>query len=84
MAKKETNPMEEEIAETILPLLTVEDEDRIAKDKLTLSNSCKVTQNLGKCNCQPTDDVKAFVRKWERNVLKKNRDEFAEKASKKA
>lgn len=34
---KATNPMEEEIAETILPLLTVEDEDRIAEKKLTLS-----------------------------------------------
>ena len=34
---KATNPMEEEIAETILPLLTVENEDRIAEKKLTLS-----------------------------------------------
>lgn len=45
---KATNPMEEEIAETILPLLTVEDEDRIAKDKLTLSGCMQKCMEKGR------------------------------------
>ena len=45
---KATNPMEEEIAETILPLLTVEDEDRIAKDKLTLSGCMQKCMENGR------------------------------------
>lgn len=49
---------------------------------LTLSNSCKVTQNLGKGNCFPTDDVKRFVKKWEKKVLDKRREEFIKNATK--
>lgn len=49
---------------------------------LTLSNSCEVTQNLGKCNCVPTDDVKRFVAKWKKKVLDKNREEFIKNATK--
>lgn len=44
---KATNPMEEEIAETILPLLTVEDEDRIAEKKLTLSGCVRQCMENG-------------------------------------
>ena len=49
---------------------------------LTLSNTCKVTQNLGKHNCVPTDDVKRFVKKWEKKVLDKRREEFIKNATK--
>lgn len=49
---------------------------------LTLSNTCKVTQNLGKGNCFPTDDVKRFVKKWEKKVLDKCREEFIKNATK--
>ena len=45
---KATNPMEEEIAETILPLLTVEDEDRIAEKKLTLSGCMQKCMENGR------------------------------------
>ncbi len=45
---KATNPMEEEIAETILPLLTVEDEDRIAEKKLTLSGCMQKCMKNGR------------------------------------
>lgn len=49
---------------------------------LTLSNTCKVTQNLGKHNCIPTDEVKRFVEKWKKAVLSKNREDFIKKATK--
>ena len=49
---------------------------------LTLSNTCKVTQNLGKHNCIPTDDVKRFVNKWKKKVLDKYREEFIKNATK--
>lgn len=45
---KATNAMEEEIAETILPLLTVEDEDRIAEKKLTLSGCMQKCMENGR------------------------------------
>ncbi len=49
---------------------------------LTLSNTCKVTQNLGMHNCIPTDEVKRFVEKWKKAVLSKNREDFIKKATK--
>ncbi len=43
---------------------------------LTLSNDAKVTQNLGKSNCQPPKEILEFVREWERKVISKKKKEF--------
>lgn len=43
---------------------------------LTLSNNAAVTMNLGKHNCQPTDEVKAFVREWQSKCIRKHKKEF--------
>lgn len=51
---------------------------------LTLDNDAKVTQNLGKHNCLPTEDVKKFVKRWQKNVISKHKDEFITKAKKSA
>lgn len=51
---------------------------------LTLSNSCKVTQNLGKSNCMPTKEIRDFVEKWKKRVLEKNREDFIKEARKTA
>lgn len=50
---------------------------------LQLSNEGKVITNLGKNNCYPPQEVKNFVRKWERKVIAKNKEKFIEAASNK-
>lgn len=51
---------------------------------LTLDNNAKVTQNLGAHNCRPPEDVKKFVRRWEKNIVARHKEEFTSKAKKTA
>ncbi len=51
---------------------------------LTLDNEAKVTQNLGKHNCQPTKEINEFVNRWKKNVISKHKKEFMIKAKKTA
>lgn len=51
---------------------------------LTLSNNAEVITNLGKRNCPATKEVKSFVKKWEKNIVSKNKKEFIRKARKSA
>ncbi len=48
---------------------------------LELSNNGTVTQNLGKSNCHPPKEVKAFVKRWEKKVIEKNKQKFVEAAN---
>ena len=45
---------------------------------LTLSNEVKVTMNLGKNNCEPPKEVKDFVKKWLKTVVRKKKMKFIE------
>ena len=51
---------------------------------LTLDNNARVTQNLGLHNCLPPEEVKSFVRRWQKNVISKHKEEFISKAKKSA
>lgn len=51
---------------------------------LTLDNNARVTQNLGLHNCRPPEEVKSFVRRWQKNVISKHKEEFISKAKKTA
>lgn len=44
---------------------------------LTLSNDCRPGMNHGKNNCEATAEVKDFVKRWEKEVLDKKRNEIA-------
>ncbi len=48
---------------------------------LELSNNGTVTHNLGKSNCHPPKEVKAFVKRWEKKVVEKNKQKFVEAAN---
>ena len=48
---------------------------------LELSNNGTVTHNLGKSNCHPPKEVKAFVKRWEKKVIEKNKQKFVEAAN---
>lgn len=48
---------------------------------LTLSNEAAVTMNLGKNNCQPPQEVKDFVVKWQKTVIRKKKLQFIEAAN---
>ena len=43
---------------------------------LTLNNTAVVVTNLGKRNCKPPKEIIAFVKEWEKKVIKKKKDEF--------
>ena len=45
---------------------------------LTLTNETKVTTNLGKFNCPPPQEVKDFVAKWQKTVIRKKKQAFIE------
>ena len=49
-----------------------------------LDNNARVTQNLGLHNCRPPEEVKSFVRRWQKNVISKHKEEFISKAKKTA
>lgn len=48
---------------------------------LELSNNGNVTHNLGKNNCHPPKEVNAFVKRWEKKVVEKNKQKFIEAAN---
>ena len=48
---------------------------------LQLSNSGNVTHNLGKNNCYPPKEVNAFVERWKKKVVEKNKQKFIEAAN---
>lgn len=46
---------------------------------LQLSNDGKVSQNLGKNNCHPPKEVNDFVKRWEKKVIAKNKENLSKR-----